>query len=133
MDLLACASENISITPQHHKSKLRSPQPEHHQWFKPWMTAQGHAAKALVEATIKLIEDYEKCAGARIRARRPADLVLHLRRVEAITCNLAHAVLLPPPTGRIAVQLGHGRKGRSRYDSPIMGVFRRGIRTPLAG
>ena len=85
------------------------------------MTAKGHTAKTLVELTMKLIQHHEKCAGARIRARRPADQGLHLRRVEAIVCNLAHAVLLPPPTGRIAVQLGHGRKGRSRYDSPIMG------------
>ena len=70
---------------------------------------------------MKLIQHHEKCAGARIRARRPADQGLHLRRVEAIVCNLAHAVLLPPPTGRIAVPLGHGLKGRSRYESPFMG------------
>jgi hypothetical protein len=30
----------------------------------------------------------------------------HLRRVEAVICNLAHAALFPPPTGRIAVKLG---------------------------
>ncbi len=42
-------------------------------------------------------------------------------RVEVVVCNLAHAVLLTPPTGRVAVQLGNKRKGRSRYDSPIMG------------
>ena len=49
------------------------------------------------------------------------DQVLHRKRVEALVCNLAHAVLVPPPTGRIAVQLGHRRKGHSRYDSPILG------------
>ena len=47
--------------------------------------------------------------------------MLHLKRIEAVVCNLAHAVLMPPVTGRIALKLGNQRKGRSRYDSPLLG------------
>jgi len=46
---------------------------------------------------------------------------MHLTRVEVVVANLAHAVLLPPETGRLAVRLGNRRSGMSRYDNPALG------------
>ena len=44
-----------------------------------------------------------------------------MRRIVAVVCNLAHAVLLPPPTDRMATKLGKSTTPRSRYDSPLLG------------
>jgi hypothetical protein len=35
--------------------------------------------------------------------------------------NLAHAVLVPPGTGQLAILTGNGRNGRTRYDNPALG------------
>jgi hypothetical protein len=67
------------------------------------------------------LDHHEKYTKTRRRARRRDHEANHRLRVEVVVCNLAHAVLLPPPTGRIAVKLGHDSKGRSRYDSSVMG------------
>ncbi len=98
----------------------RSP-PQRHQWFDAWKTAKGDGLKILVEATLAFVAHHEGHTKSRVRARRAVDDEHHRRRVEAVVCNLAHAVLIPPPTERIAMQLGNKRKGRSRYDSPVMG------------
>ena len=105
---------------QSHK-KPKRPEPQRHLWFDAWKVAKGGGLKALVDSTVRLISHHEARIRARTRARRAVDETHHLRRVEAVICNLAHAVLFPPPTGRIAVKLGNGRKGRSRYDSPVFG------------
>lgn len=99
----------------------KRPKPIKHEWFDGWMRAKGEPLKLLVERTVVFIDHHETRTGARQRARRTVDQFLHLKRVEAVVCHLAHAVLLPPPTGRIAIQVGHGDKGRSRYKSPIFG------------
>jgi hypothetical protein len=96
-------------------------QPQRHQWFDAWKTAKGDGPRRLVDATAAFLAHHEEHTKARARARRPDDQANHLKRIEAVVCNLAHAVLLPPPTGRIAIQLGNRLKGRSRYDSPAMG------------
>jgi hypothetical protein len=85
------------------------------------MIACGEPIKRLVSDTIRLVAEHEKHTGARQRARRPDDERHHVGRIETIVCNLAYAVLLPPETGRIAVRLGHGAKGKSRYDNPALG------------
>jgi hypothetical protein len=46
---------------------------------------------------------------------------MHLARVETVAANLAHAVLLPPETGRLAVRLGNRASGMSRYENPALG------------
>ena len=103
------------------RKKPKRSEPQRHQWFDAWKVAKAGGLKALVDSTVQLISHHEARTRARTRARRAVDETHHLRRVEAVICNLAHAVLFPPPTGRIAVKLGNGRKGRSRYDSPVFG------------
>ncbi|HET6928374.1 MAG TPA: hypothetical protein VFI48_16095 [Hyphomicrobiaceae bacterium] len=95
--------------------------PERHQWFDPWKIANGNNLKALVNSTVISAQCHEAETKARARARRETDDRNHVRRIEAVVCNLAHAVLMPPPTGRIAVKLGKNTKRRSRYDSPLLG------------
>jgi hypothetical protein len=103
------------------RRKPRRPQPQRHQWFDAWKVAKGGGLKVLVENTLRSVQHHEGCTRARTRARKAVDDRHHRKRVEAVVCNLAHAVLLPPPSGRIAVQLGNRRKGRSRYDSLVYG------------
>jgi hypothetical protein len=95
------------------------PVPQRHQWFDPWKLAKGDNLKRLVDATLRFVDRHEGHTNARAKARRPLDETYHRKRIEAVVCNLAHAALLPPPTGRVAVQLGH--KVRNRYDSPLLG------------
>ena len=95
--------------------------PQRYRWFDAWLRADGENLKALVEKTVRFLEHHEESTKARSRARRATDLAHHLARVEAIVCNLAYAVLQPPQNERLAVKLGNGRKGRSRYDSPVYG------------
>ena len=107
--------------PARPRRKPKRPAPQRHQWFDAWMMARGDGLKALVNDTVAFLDHHETHTRSRTRARKPRDQAHHLKRIEAVVCNLAHAVLAPPPTGRIAVQLGNARKGRSRYDSPILG------------
>lgn len=121
MDQLAPAGQFADSIPELRSKRPELPTPpQRHQWFDPWITAQGNA-KALVGATLNLIQEHEERTHVRARRRRQADQTLHIARVEAVICNLARSVLLPPPTGRIAIMLAHRRNKRSRYDSPIMG------------
>ena len=113
-----------TITPDHTSapSRRRKPlEPQRYQWFDQHLIAKPGPLKALVDATVTFVDHHERNTGARRRARRDRDHQHHLLRIETIVCNLAHAVLLPPPQGRIAVPLGHGRRGRTRYDSPALG------------
>lgn len=104
------------------KAKWRPP--ERHQWFDPWKIAKGDNLKALVDSIVAFVRHHEQHTKARVRARKAVDETHHVRRIEAVVCNLAHAVLLPPPTGRIATKLGKSTGPRSRYDSPLLGKCR---------
>jgi hypothetical protein len=101
--------------------KPKKAEPQRHPWLDGWLASAGPGLKRLVEETGRSVALHEQHTNARIRARRSVDHANHLRGIEAVTCNLAHAVLMPTVTGRIAVRLGHGGNGRSRYDSPIFG------------
>lgn len=103
------------------RKKPKRPEPQRHLWFDAWKVAKGGGLKKLVENTVAFVRHHEQHTRSRTRARKPLDETNHLKRIEAVVCNLAHAVLMPPPTGRIAVQLGNRRKGRSRYDSTVLG------------
>src|SRR5262245_34584161 len=81
------------------RKKRNQPEPQRHQWVDAWKAAKASSLKALVERTIECVHHYEEHTRARVRARRPSDEWHHLKRIDAIVCNLAHAVLLPPPTG----------------------------------
>ena len=115
------ASAPDSERPRTSRKKPKKPEPQRHQWFDAWKLAKGGGLRTLVERTVAFVRHHEQHTKARARARRPVDEAHHLKRIEAVVCNLAHAVLMPPPTGRVAVQLGNRRKGRSRYDSPALG------------
>lgn len=101
-------------------------EPEKHRWFDQWLRAKSEGGlRRIVENTIRFLEHHESHTKARARARRPDDEATHRLRVEAIVCNLAYAVLEPPPTGKIATKLGNGRKGRTRYESDVLGKMMR--------
>jgi hypothetical protein len=123
MDQLVSRGPALGVGAQPAASSKQSQKPrlQRHQWFDAWKTAKGGGLRSLVEATVNFLQHHEDYTDARTRARKPVDEANHLKRVEAVVCNLAHAVLMPPPTGRIAIQLGNRRKGGSRYDSPVYG------------
>jgi hypothetical protein len=74
-----------------------------------------------VDEGTALVAQYEREARLKQRQRRPIDQANHLMAIEATVANLAYAVLLPPPTGRIALLTGNGNSGITRYDSPAFG------------
>lgn len=96
-------------------------QPARHRCFDQWRGASGPALRQLVQETVTAVAQHEADTAARKRARREADLQRHLEAVEAVVANLAHTVLMPPETGRLAVFLQHGAKGCGRYDNPAFG------------
>jgi len=108
---------NVTDAPRRRKKQ----QPQRFQWFDQWRIARPGPLKSLVDSTVAFVDHHEHHIGARKRARRDQDHQHHIQRIEAIVCNLAHATLLPPPGKRIAASLGHGNKGRSRYNSPVVG------------
>ena len=95
--------------------------PVRHRWFDDWRGASGLPLRRLVEEVAALLAQHEVGTGARHRRRREADLTRYRSAVEGVVANLAHAVLMPPETGRLAVLTGHGRTGASRYDNPAYG------------
>src|SRR5689334_6607727 len=92
---------SVADTPRRRKK----PEPQRHQWFDQWRIAKPGPLKTLVDSTAALVDHHERHTGTRKLARREQDHQHHIQRIEAIVCNLAHAVLLPPPGGRIAVPL----------------------------
>ena len=112
--------------PRRASSRARPPQPQKYRWFDQWLRAKEHGgSRRLVERTIGLLEHIETHTKARKRTRRATDLAAQHLRIEAIVCNLAYAVLEPPPTGKIATKLGNGTKGRTRYESEVLGKMMR--------
>lgn len=100
--------------PTNRNSRAR---PVKHQWFDQWLVAKGEPLHLLVRQVAEQVER----GGVRSRARKPTDQINHLRMVEGIVCNLAYAVLKPPPTGRLAVNSRNGVKGKSRYENRAFG------------
>ena len=87
--------------------------PERDQWFDPWKIAKGDNLRALVESTGTSVQRHEgKPRPALGRGERRT--TGHVGRIEAVVCNLAHAVLLPPPTRH------RHEETRSRHDSPLL-------------
>ena len=108
MDTYDAAEHDGTTEPHVPRKKPKKPQPQRHQWFDAWKVAKGSGLKALVENTVAFMRHHEHHNKVRARARKAVDEALHLKRIEAVVCNLAHAALMPPPTGRIAVKLGNG-------------------------
>lgn len=106
-------------------------QPARHRCFDQWRGASGPALRQLVEETVTAVAQHEMDTAARKRARREADLQRHLEAVEGVVANLAHTVLMPPETGRLAVFLQHGAKGCGRYDNPAFGKLFSGLLSRL--
>lgn len=107
--------------------------PERHRWLDPWRGARGLALRNLVSETASTIRHHEGTLRLRERARRPADQVNHLAAVEVVVANLAHAVLHPPETGRLAVLTGNGMAGRTRYQNPALGKPLRSLLSAMEG
>lgn len=98
-----------------------SASPQRHRWFDDWRGAQGAALTRLVAEVRSRVLDAEATAGARRRKRRPIDEHHHRLAVEVVVANLAHAVLMPPDTGRLALLTRNGERGRTRYENPALG------------
>ena len=98
---------------------------------RPWKIAKGDNHRALVESTGTSVQRHEVQTKARARARRDADDRNHVGRIEAVVCNLAHAVLLPPPTRRIATKrdaratTARCSRRALRLDCPRAGAWQR--------
>lgn len=95
--------------------------PERHVWFDDWMGIHGAALRKLCDGILNDIEAVEVAGGHRQRRRRPTDQAHHETAVEVVVANLAHAVVVPPPSGRLAILTGNGRWGASRYDNKALG------------
>jgi hypothetical protein len=109
------APPTISRTRQH------QPRPQRHRWVDQGLAARGEPLRKLVQWVTQAVGKIEQHEGARQRARRPADQVNHLARLDALVCNLAYAVLEPPPTGRLALRMGSPRGGMTRYENRAFG------------
>lgn len=95
--------------------------PARHRWFKDWRCARTDTLRAVVADISNTIATAEDAAGARQRKRREVDQRHHDEAVEVIVANLAHATLLPPDGGRLAILTGNGTAGATRYDNPALG------------
>lgn len=95
--------------------------PQKHRWFDDWRGAQGSALTGLVAEVRSAVLDAEATSGARRRKRRPIDEHHHRLAVEVVVANLAHAVLMPPELGRLALLTRNGERGRTRYENPALG------------
>ncbi|MCK1745914.1 hypothetical protein IVA80_35415 [Bradyrhizobium sp. 139] len=101
----------------------KRPRPTKHQWFDPWLIARGEPLKHLVRQVTALAQSQEQ----RQRARRPDDQRNHLRIIEGVVCNLAYAVISPPPTGWLAINTRNGERGKGRYDNRAFGTTYRNL------
>ncbi len=90
--------------------------PRRHRWLDQWLVAKGKPLKKLVDKTIKFVDHDEQCSERRQRKRTQAARELHERQIEGLVANLAYAVLIPPETGRLAINTRNEASGLTRYD-----------------
>jgi hypothetical protein len=95
--------------------------PVHHPWVRQWLVAKGDALRWLVADTQADIDRFEVAHHPRARARKVADRMSHEALAHALVVNLAHAVLDPPPGGRLAIRAGNPAKGAGRQSNPAFG------------
>lgn len=93
-----------------------------HRWFDEWQGTATPRLRALVEKGAALVAQYERDTEPRQRQRRLVDERHYRTAIEVIVCNLAHAVLHPPSTGRLAVLTGNGSSGFNRYENRALGT-----------
>ena len=110
-----------------------SSSPARHWWLDEWLGAGSPRLDRLVQEGAALVAQYEEQTAARKRRRRPDDQRRHLIAIEMVVANLAHAVLSPPPTGRLAVLTGNDTVGFGRYDNRALGKPFRGLLEALEG
>lgn len=101
----------------------QQPSPTRHRWLDGFRGAATLRLRALVEDVARRVakHEHEQADEPRRRRRRPDDARRHATAIETIVANLAHAVLLPPDSGQLAVLTGNALKGHTRYDNPALG------------
>lgn len=99
----------------------RPANPSRHRWLDSFRGAATPRLRLLVEEVARQVADYEKEVEPRKRQRRPEDARRHAVAIETIVANLAHAVLMPPDSGQLAILTGNPLKGHSRYENPALG------------
>jgi hypothetical protein len=83
--------------------------------------ATGDAMRQLAAETLAAVDRFETEHFPRTRARRPADRKRREDLVQALVANLAHSVLSPPQSGRLAIRAGNAAKPSTRQDHPAFG------------
>jgi hypothetical protein len=96
--------------------RTRKAPPERHRWTDEWLIAKGQPLLTLVDEVLALIASREQ----RRRARRATDAVNHRALVNVIVSNLAYAVLMPPPTGKLAIST-RNTTALTRYENRALG------------
>lgn len=89
-------------------------------WFDYWRCAEGDALQAIVRDVTAALDRHEASNGLRKRQRKAADAAAHRTMIDGVVANLAHAVLLPPEDGGVALLTGKGH-GVTRYDRRAFG------------
>lgn len=105
----------------------RPNKPQRHQWFDRWAVARGQRLQALAYEVRAALDAHERETVARQRRRKESVRANRDTAVEIIVANLAHAVLMPPETGRLAVLTGNNGKRIPRYTSPATGKVLRDL------
>lgn len=117
--------------PQRVPMSKHSQPPERHRWFDDWRGAKGPALRKLVVDITAEVEALERATGARKRSRKAVDQRHFEVAVEVVVSNLAHEVLVPSETGRLAILTGNGPKGATRYDNRALGKPLRDLMTRI--
>lgn len=117
--------------PQRVPMSKHSQPPERHRWFDDWRGARGPALRKLVADITAEVEALEREKVARKRARKAVDQSRFEVAVEVVVSNLAHEVLAPSETGRLAILTGNGLKGATRYDNKALGKPLRDLLTRI--
>jgi len=115
----------VLIEPQQLVSPSRPPKkkppPERLRWFDQWRGARGPALRSLVAAVMQALDNHEKDAGERQRARRPNDQGRYEILVETVVANLAHSALFNTSDARLAILTGNKSRGFTRYENDALG------------
>lgn len=95
---------------------------QRHRWFDDW---RYPAADPLHDLAFDIAAELDRLEKERrMRRRRSSVECQREQAIAIIVANLAHAVLVPPDTGRLGIVLGKVTQKPSRYRSPASGRLR---------
>lgn len=95
--------------------------PQKHRWLDQWKGSRTQALDSLIAQATTALEARERSEELRLRKRREEDARRFRQSVAVLVSNLAHAVVHPPESGRLAFGIGNGDRKLTRYDNPALG------------